>query len=411
MGRRTIELIASERVQQRDAELMAYLQAGNSWSGEILARRRDGMLLPTEVTMAPMFDARGQPTHIIGVSFDITERNQAEEALQKSEEAYRNLVEDISDVIYSVDAEGVITYLNPAVEALIGLPPEQVVGQPFAQFIHPEDLGRLQENVQDLFSGLTPGPAEYRVLNASGETRWIRVASQPSRDGDRITGVQGVLSDITERKKVEEQLEEAATAAERQRLARELHDSVTQSLYGLDLLANAAQQTLAAGKIERASEHVREILSLSQSALADMRLLIFELRPPLLEQEGLAGALRARLGSVEGRAGLRTRFDVQGESPLSPTVEAELYAVALEALNNTLKHARAEHITLNLEYDGGRCYLTIQDDGVGFDSDMAESGGGLGLHTMRERVERLGGNLTLDTVPGRGTTIRVEVTA
>jgi signal transduction histidine kinase len=223
--------------------------------------------------------------------------------------------------------------------------------------------------------------------------------------------IAGQIAGAIETARLFGQVEQSAVTEERNRLARELHDSVTQSLYGLDLFANATQQTLAAGRIERAAEHVREILSLSQRALADMRLLIFELRPPLLEKEGLAGALSARLESVEGRAGLKTEFEVQGEPPLSPTVEAELYAVALEALNNTLKHAQAEHITLNLECDAGRCCLTIQDDGIGFDPETAESGGGLGLHTMRERVERLGGNLTLETAPGSGATVRVEVTA
>jgi signal transduction histidine kinase len=142
-----------------------------------------------------------------------------------------------------------------------------------------------------------------------------------------------------------------------------------------------------------------------------MRLLIFELRPPLLEKEGLAAALRARLETVEARAGLRTEFEAVAERPLSPLVEAELYAVAREALNNVLKHAQAEQVTIKLEYDEGRCLLTIQDDGIGFDPANAERGGGLGLSNMRERTERVGGNLMLETAPGRGTTLRVEVTA
>jgi PAS domain S-box-containing protein len=341
---------------------------------------------------------------------EIEERKQAEEALQQSEEMYRDLVERISDVIYAVDTGGVITYLNPAIEALIGLPPEQVVGQPFAQFIHPEDLGRLQGNVQDLLAGTVPGTAEYRVLNASGETRWIRVTSQPIVDGDQVTSMQGLLTDITERKRIEEQLEEAATAAERQRLARELHDSVTQSLFSLDLFANATEQALATGRIERATENTRYICDLSQRALADMRLLIFELRPPVLEQEGLVGALRARLAAVEARAGLETEFNQTAVRPLPPAVESELYAVAREALNNTLKHARAEGVTVYLEFDEQSCCLTIADDGIGFDLEGAELGAGYGLRGMRERVESIDGRLTLETSPGRGASVRVEVT-
>jgi PAS domain S-box-containing protein len=354
---------------------------------------------------------RGEPLHIIGVSFDITERKQAEAALRESEEQYRDLVERVSDVIYTVDSGGMITYLNPAIEALIGLSPEQVVGQPFTQFIHPEDLEGLQDNLQTLSSGAASGPAEYRVLTTSGETRWISVTSRPIVEAGRVIGLQGVLTDITERRRVEVQLEKAATSAERQRLARELHDSVTQRLYSLDLYANATQEALSRGRIETGAEHAGRIRALSQSALADMRLLIFELQPPLLEQEGLAGALRARLERVEARAGLKTEFEAVAERPLSPSVEAELYAVAQESLNNALKHAQADQITVRLEYDEQRCCLTIQDDGVGFDLADTERGGGFGLSNMGERVERIGGNLTLETAPGRGTTVRVEVIA
>jgi two-component system NarL family sensor kinase len=342
---------------------------------------------------------------------DITERKQVEQALRKSEQAYRNLVEKISDVIYAIDTAGVTTYVSPAIESFLGFTVEQVVGQPFARFLAPEDLGQSKDSFQVLMSGVSPGPAEYRVRTSSGETRWMRVSSQPIVDGGRVAGVQGVLTDITERKRVEEQLEAAATAAERQRLARELHDSVTQRLYSLDLYANATQEALSRGRIETGAEHAGRIRALSQSALADMRLLIFELRPPLLEQEGLAGALRARLEMVEGRVGLKTEFEAVAERPLSSSVEAELYAVAREALNNALKHAQADQITVKLEYDEERCTLTIQDDGCGFDPANGERGGGFGLSNMRERVERIGGNLTLDTAPGRGTTVRVEVTA
>jgi len=341
----------------------------------------------------------------------IIEKKQAEVALRESEEAYRNLVEKVSDVIYSVDTQGVITYLNPAIESLIGLTPEQVVGQPFAQFVNADDLERLQDNIQSLLSGVTPDSNEYRVLTASGEIRWIHVTSQPIRDGDKVTGVQGVLTDITERKKVEGQLEQAATAAERQRLARELHDSVTQTLYSIDLFSNATQQALSSGKIDTATEHARQVRDLSQSALADMRLLIFELQPPILEKEGLVSALRKRLELVESRAGLDTKFEVNAERPLPSSVEGDLYAIATEALNNTLKHAQAEHITINLEYNDQYTYLTISDDGCGFDSQLAEKSHGYGLRNIRERVERMDGSMTLDTSPGRGTTVSVKVSA
>jgi len=372
---------------------------------------KDGTRTPMEYTGSVPRDADGNPLQFIAIGRDISEQIRIEDALRQSEEMYRDLVEKISDVIYAINREGVITYLSPAAESLLGLPPEQLVGRPFAQSIYPEDLEQVQENVQALLAGEVPGTAEYRVLNALGEIRWIRVTSQPIVDEGQVTGFRGVLTDITERKRVEEQLEEAAITAERQRLARDLHDSVTQTLYSLDLFANAAQEALSKGKIETGTEHAQRIRSLSQSALVDMRLLIFELQPPLLEQEGLAGALRARLESVEVRAGLTTEFEAMLERPLSPLVESELYAVAREALNNALRHAQADRIIVKLDCDERGCCLTIRDDGVGFDLATIERTGGFGLRNMADRAERMGGSLTLETAPGKGTTVRVEVAA
>jgi signal transduction histidine kinase len=223
--------------------------------------------------------------------------------------------------------------------------------------------------------------------------------------------IAGQITGAIEATRLLEQVQKRAVAGERSRLARDLHDSVTQSLYSLDLFANAIHQALSAGRTERVTDHAEKIRSLSQSALADLRLLIFELRPPLLDQAGLAGALRARLESVEARAGFKTEIEVQAERSLPAIVEAELYAVALEALNNVLKHARADQVTVKLAYDEQRCCLTIRDDGLGFDPEIANNGGGFGLQTMRERVERIGGTMTLDTSPGRGTTVSVEVNA
>jgi PAS domain S-box-containing protein len=411
LGRLTTELMVDDYDQRPTHDIRAHFLTGKSWSGEYPVRHRDGTLLSIETTITPVLNTDGELTHIIGVASDIAERKQAEEALRVSEKAYRDLVEKISDVIYAVDAGGVITYLNPAIESLIGLPPEQVVGQPFAQFIHPEDLERLQGNIQNLFSGVAPGPAEYRVLNVKGETRWIRVTSQPVVEGDRVTGVQGVLTDITERKRVEAQLEEAAVLEERTRLARDLHDSVTQTLYSTNLFADAAHLAMSTGRTDTATKHLDAVRELIWQAMLEMRLLLFELRPPLLEEIGLVGALESRLESVETRVGLPIEFRVDGDRQLPPTVESELYLVALEALNNIAKHAQANRVTVHLRLDEERCRLVIQDDGSGFDPEAAGRGGGQGLRSMQERVAQLGGRLDLETAPGQGTTVTIEVKA
>ncbi len=214
---------------------------------------------------------------------------------------------------------------------------------------------------------------------------------------------------VIENAQLYEQAQQVATLEERQRLARELHDSVTQSLYGVTLYAEAAARLLAVGDEELASDHLREVRQTAQEALREMRLLIFELRPPVLEQEGLVAALETRLEAVEGRSGLETKFDVEGEIRLPPDIEEGLYRIAQEALNNALKHAEAQCITVYLCQDKQAAVLEVNDDGIGFDTATSRQQGGMGLTGMEERATRLGARLTVESRPGEGTSIRAEV--
>ena len=206
-----------------------------------------------------------------------------------------------------------------------------------------------------------------------------------------------------------EQAQQAAVLEERNRLARELHDSVTQSLYGVTMYAEAAARLLSSRQVGMAADHLRELRDTAQEALREMRLLVFQLRPPVLEKEGLVAALQARLETVEGRAGLETEFKVEGKAQLPPEMEEGLYRIALEALNNALRHAQAHRITVHLRQDERTVMLEIADDGIGFDPTTAREQGGLGLPGMEERATRLGGRFTVKSSPGEGTSVRVEV--
>ena len=139
-----------------------------------------------------------------------SERKRAEQALRESEDRYRQLVEDINNAIYTTDENGVITYVNPAIEALVGNGPSEIIGRSFTEFIHQEDLPSAAERFQKVISGHSE-PDEYRILTKSGEIRWIRVFSRPVFRGNRVTGLQGVVTDVTGRKQAEEALRESET--------------------------------------------------------------------------------------------------------------------------------------------------------------------------------------------------------
>jgi signal transduction histidine kinase len=201
--------------------------------------------------------------------------------------------------------------------------------------------------------------------------------------------------------------QEKATQEERQRLARELHDSVSQALYGIALGARTARQTLRRAP-EQADQSLTYILSLAETGLADMRALIFELRPQALAEEGLVVALHKQLAALRARHGLVTEAELGSEPAGTLAVKQTLYRVAQEALQNVARHARARRVTVRLSASSTALELEISDDGSGFDP-RAEFPGHLGLRSMRERVSEIGGVLNLTSEPGKGTTVRVRV--
>jgi signal transduction histidine kinase len=230
-----------------------------------------------------------------------------------------------------------------------------------------------------------------------------------SRDAELALAIGRQAAVALENAELHQRARQAAALEERERLARDLHDSVTQSLYGASLYAEAASRALADGDVEPAGANLREVRETLQEALGEMRLLLFELRPPLLDDLGLAGALKARLQAVEARAGLETDFeDHSGDQRLGQSTEHELFRVAQEALNNVLKHAHATRIGVRLDVSQTAVALEIADNGVGFTPEL-DGAGGFGLDGMRQRIERLGGKLRIDTGRGNGTRVQAEV--
>ena len=256
---------------------------------------------------------------------------------------------------------------------------------------------------------LTVGVGFYgyrvRVRNIEQRSRYLESQVQ-----ERTAELQ---QEIAQRLKIEEALRERETekaiADERSRLARELHDSVTQSLYSLTLFTEAARHTAEEEGNETIEQYVRQIGNIGLQALKEMRLLVFELRPPELEKEGLVSALRRRLQAVEGRAGVDARLEVGEIFKLPGNVEQELFRIAQEALNNSLKHASASSVAVYLRKENDKVEMEIVDDGIGFDPQSLPDSGGMGLKSIRERTERLGGSLEIHSIPGDGTRIKVVI--
>jgi len=202
---------------------------------------------------------------------------------------------------------------------------------------------------------------------------------------------------------------EKAITAERSRLARELHDSVTQSLHSATLMAEAGQRLAGEGDLDRARGYLIRLGEISQQALREMRLLVYELRPFSLQGISLTAALQQRLDTVERRAGVDVSLNIDDTQDIPEEVEEELYWIAVEALNNALKHSNPSRIEISSckeHHNNKPCFgLIITDDGRGFDTESIDEGG-LGLVSMKERIEKLKGKLVIESSPGEGTQIK-----
>jgi PAS domain S-box-containing protein len=200
----------------------------------------------------------------------------------------------------------------------------------------------------------------------------------------------------------------AIALSERQRLMRDLHDSVSQKLYGLVTTTEAAQAALEAGETVIPSEVLAKIGESARQAVKEMRLFLYQMQPIDVDKDGLISVLHHRLAAVEGRADIKARLLADDEITISKDKEIALYYIAQEALNNILRHAKAKSISVTLKQGRKNVILEIQDDGCGFDLKKVERGG-LGLRNMRERTSQINGVLKISSKPDQGTTIVVTI--
>lgn len=254
-----------------------------------------------------------------------------------------------------------------------------------------------------------PIRAKDRILGALSI-----VGSEGSSYNDEAVSLLVSIADqigiAIENARLYKQAQQAAILSERHRLASDLHDSVTQSLYSLNLMAVTGRKLLEVGSDKEKIAHSFDRLgTTAHQTLKEMRLLLYELRPSTLEEGGLVEALRQRLEAVEGRADIKTQLRVDDLPPLPSNVEEGLYHIAQEALNNALKHAESNQtdVTICKEEDGIK--LTVQDYGKGFVLQDHEHTQGMGLASMRDRARVLGSELQITTQPGSGTSVSVRV--
>jgi PAS domain S-box-containing protein len=347
-----------------------------------------------------------------GSARDISERARLQRDLRESEASYRHLVQASPDAIWRADADGRFTFWSATAEALFGRSPEDLVGLHWSAIVADESL----ETTREAWSRLASDPGlvlrlECRLLRADGSSFRTETSAVPIFEDRLFLGAHGSIRDLSDRDRLENELlrqaGELAAAEERAHLARELHDSVTQALFSMGLVIRSIE-VLMGDDPPRARERLRTLADLQRDALAEIRSLIFELRPGSLAEDGLVRALRTHVAAVEGRIGLPVVLEADedlGRFPLP--VEDALYRIAQEALHNTVKHASARSVRIEVRRTPEGAHLAVEDDGVGFDPE-AVADGHLGLAAMKVRAERVGGTMTVEP-RRRGTRVVVTV--
>jgi PAS domain S-box-containing protein len=401
----------------------AFIERGRM-DGEFVLRRADGALRIAD------FRARAGflPGQHLSVLRDITDRKRAEEKLRKSEEQHRLIVESALDyAIFATDPEGTIVSWSPGAEAVFGWTAEEAVGQAVAITFTPEDReGGVPEKERATARRNGSAPNVRWHVRKNGSRVFIEGTNRHLADADgRTRGFLKIGQDATRRRELESErgrlrareLTARAEAAERARISRELHDRVAhsmgvvhQSLQLYDVLA-AKDPARAAEKLKLAREGTRRALVQTRSLAAELR----NMHREELEN-GLPAALEALArGSVPDRVRVEVAFLSGAEGGwenIPAPVGLQVYLVMREALTNAVRHSGCEHVMMSLEIRDRELAGAVEDDGGGFDPEAAGKAslsGRVGLRSMRERAEMLGGSLRVAPRPEGGTTVEVRV--
>jgi len=348
------------------------------------------------------------------VPFEMTHQGfrDANAALRVSEERYRELFENANDIVFSTDLEGQLTSVNRAGVMLTGFSREEALTLNLASVVAPEDVGILQGLARLRKGGIADGRTRHKleIVARDGRRIPLEVSSRVVSEHGRPIGIQGIARDITDRKQAESALRHLNQRLEEkaQRIAHALHDEAGQLLASVYLrVAEIASDLPRQGR-----ERLEELRTLLDQVDDQIRHLAHELRPTILDDLGLVPACEFLAEGVLKRSGVAVRVRGSTGGRLPPDVETALYRTVQEALSNATRHSRCRAIAVEFTRGGRLLTGIIHDDGAGFDALAVLAGTatkGLGLVGMRERLAALGGTLSIDSDPGRGTRIRFDV--
>ena len=371
-----------------------------------------------------------QAALLAGLVWERLRRRRVEAALRESEARFRQLSNDAPVMIWTATPDSLVDFCNAPVLEFTGLTLEDLLGEGWLGHLHPDDVEPAKRTYLPAVETRAPFQIEYRLRRSDGVYRWILDTGVPRYcPHGTFLGYIGSALDITERKEMERSLLEKQTELvdvyernrdlagrlinaqemERTRIARDLHDDLSQQLAGLAILTSNLKREVArsgsAADVDRAFATLQERIT---AAAQNVRNLSHELHPSVLEHAGLGAALQRLCSDVEQRHRLKVICRSPEDLEVTPDVALALFRIAQEALTNAVRHAKACTILVELSATSEGVQLSVVDDGVGF-VPAERSNGGLGLRSIDERVRLNQGQVRLNTRPGAGTSLEVRI--
>lgn len=338
--------------------------------------------------------------------------------VQQQATYFDTLIENSGNAIIVTDLKGRILSWNRGAEEIYGWSREETIGQNMPMVPHHlrEEAGHLMDQIIQF--GETLYNFETHRLRKGGEQIPVMVTVSPIKDADgKLVSFVGISTDMRDKKRLEQEIlrqqRALAIMEERERLARELHDSLGQILGYANTQTQAAREMLSKDQITVADTYLKRLVEVVQDAHADVREYILSLQANPLKEEGLLPALETYLQQFSRHNGINTELIASDELAaieFGSNVEIQLMRIIQEAVTNIRKHADAQHVRITFEIDNGQAQVTIEDDGCGFDLDQTSSNGGrhFGLRIMQDRAKEIGGNIRVQSNPEQGTTVQVQ---
>jgi len=435
-------------------EMIAELHRTGRWTGELVHTRRDGQSITVLVRKTLDRDSEGNPASVLQNITDITERKQAEEALREAGERFRFMADSMPQKIFTARPEGEVDYLNRQWKEFTGLPSDKMQGWGWVSYTHPDDL---EENARCWKESLATGAdydLEHRFRRKDGVYRWHLTRAYAMRDADgEVTLWIGSSTDIDDMMRAQEELMDAeeqladravqleglvvertgelttaharllleteerkrleasiadAIEGERERLGSELHDGLVQELTGISMMMHVLARTLEEPAPAKEAERLCRML---ETANSNVRNLSKDFYPVELKQYGLLVALRSIAHRSQEQFGIScaVQSNAKAMETLSAAKAVQLFRIAQEAVQNGIKHARANRIIIHFGKKKGAWQLTVRDDGIGLPQGSPKTGG-MGLRIMRYRAQIIEGTLRVENdESGCGTLVSCTV--